>query len=185
VLPPPASKERSSGFFFCGKDRSSLHYGSSSGSGSVLMGSGTISSRPPEPQHLANSRTTCPVCHTQLKLLQIKLREVFECPSCKERLSLSDGYQNVMRFAAAFAFCSLVLLTLILLTDWIPGNLGAWLTYPVSYGFATSCKFLYRRAFTRLFPPRLQRGTPHFITLNLAARPRTKAAEGEDNETNE
>ncbi|HMH80488.1 MAG TPA: CPBP family intramembrane glutamic endopeptidase [Candidatus Acidoferrum sp.] len=129
--------------------------------------------------------TTCPVCHTQLKLLQIKLSEVFECPSCKERLSLSDGYQNVMRFAAAFGFCSLVLLTLILLTDWIPGNLGAWLTYPVSYGFATSCLFLYRRAFTRLFPPRLQRGTPHFITLNLAVRPRTKAAEGEDNETNE
>ena len=76
-------------------------------------------------------------------------------------------------------------LTLILLTDWIPGHLGAWLTYPVSYGFATSCLFHYRRAFTRLFPPRLQPGTPHFITLNLAARPRTKAADGEDNETND
>ena len=104
--------------------------------------------------------TKCPVCQTHLKLLQIKLSEVFECPSCKEPLSLSDGYQNVMRFAAAFGFCSLTLCTLILLTDWIPGNLGAWLSYPVSYGVATSSLFLYRRAFTRLFPPRLQRGTP-------------------------
>jgi len=29
-----------------------------------------------------------------LKLLQIKLSEVFECPSCREPLSLSDGYQK-------------------------------------------------------------------------------------------
>lgn len=40
--------------------------------------------------------TKCPVCQTHLKLLQIKLSEVFECPSCREPLSLSDGYQNVM-----------------------------------------------------------------------------------------
>src|SRR5260370_23893226 len=46
--------------------------------------------------------TKCPVCQTHLKLLQIKLSEVFECPACREPLSLSDGYQNVMRFAAAF-----------------------------------------------------------------------------------
>jgi hypothetical protein len=124
--------------------------------------------------------TKCPVCHTDLKLLQIKLSEVFECPSCKERLSLSDGYQNIMRFAAAFGFCSLILCTLILLTDWIPGNLGAWLTYPVSYGVATSCLFLYRKTFTRLFPLRLQRGTPHFITLGLEGRNESKSNKGED-----
>jgi uncharacterized protein YbaR (Trm112 family) len=53
--------------------------------------------------------TKCPVCRTQLKLLQIKLSDVFECPSCKEPLSLSDSYQNVMRFAAAFGFGSLIL----------------------------------------------------------------------------
>src|SRR5439155_478289 len=81
--------------------------------------------------------------------------------------------QNVMRFATAFGFCSLILCTLILLTDWLPGNLGAWLTYPVSYGVATSGLFLYRRAFTRLFPPRLQRGTPYFITLNLRSEEHT------------
>src|SRR5439155_25234969 len=35
--------------------------------------------------------TKCPVCQTHLKLLQIKLSEVFECPSCREPLSLSDS----------------------------------------------------------------------------------------------
>ena len=128
--------------------------------------------------------TKCPVCRANLKLLQIKLSEVFECPSCKEPLSLSDGYQNVMRFAAAFGFGSLVLCTLILLTSWIPGNLGARLTYPVSYGVATSSLFLYRSTFTRLFPPRLQRGTPYFITLNLEDRHRPKAGNGEGSDSN-
>jgi hypothetical protein len=124
--------------------------------------------------------TKCPVCQAHLKLLQIKLSEVFECPSCGESLSLSDGYQNVMRFAAAFGFGSVILCTIILLTSWLPGNLGAWLTYPVSYGIATSALFLYRRAFTRLFPPRLQRGTPYFITLNLDGRQKPQAGKGED-----
>jgi hypothetical protein len=115
-----------------------------------------------------------------LKLLQIKLSEVFECLSCKELLSLSDGYQNVMRFVAAFGFGSLTLLTLILLTSWLPGNVGAWLTYPVSYGFATSSVFIYRRAFTRLLPPKLQRGTPYFITLNIDRRQHSKGSNGEE-----
>jgi len=128
--------------------------------------------------------TRCPVCQTHLKLLQIKLSEVFECPSCREPLSLSDGYQNVMRFAAAFGFGSLILCSLILLQHWIPGNLAYWLTYPVSYGAATSALFLYRRAFTRLFPPTLQRGTPHFITLNLGGRHKSKASNGEDHDSN-
>ena len=128
--------------------------------------------------------TKCPVCHTHLKLLQIKLSEVFECPSCKEPLSLSDSYQNVMRFAAAFGFCSLILCSLVLLQHWLPGNLAYWLTYPVSYGAATSALFLYRRAFTRLFPPTLQRGTPYFITLNLGGRHKSKASNGEDHDNN-
>jgi hypothetical protein len=128
--------------------------------------------------------TKCPVCQAHLKLLQIKLSEVFECPSCGESLSLSDGYQNVMRFAAAFGFGSLVLCTIILLTIWLPGNLGAWLTYPVSYGVATSCLFLYRKTFVRLFPPRLQRGTPYFITLNLEGRHKPKATKDENEDSN-
>jgi len=124
--------------------------------------------------------TKCPVCQAHLKLLQIKLSEVFECPSCKEPLSLSDTYQNVMRFVAAAGFCSLLLCTILLLKDWIPSNLVFWVTYPVSYGVATSALFLYRRAFTRLFPPRLQRGTPYFITLNLEDRYKSKASNDED-----
>jgi hypothetical protein len=124
--------------------------------------------------------TKCPVCQTHLKLLQVKLGEVFECPSCGERLSLSDGYQNVMRFAAAFGFGCLNLCTILLLINWVPANLVFWMTFPVSYGAATSGLFLYRRTFTRLFPPRLQRGTPYFITLGLASSHKSKASNDDD-----
>ena len=128
--------------------------------------------------------TKCPVCQASLKLLQIKLSEVFECPSCKEPLSLSDTYQNVMRFAAALGFFSLFICTLAQLIHWLPGNLGVWLSYPVSYGAATSGLFLYKRAFTRVFPPRLQRGTPYFITLNLEGRRESKTGNGEHQDSN-
>jgi hypothetical protein len=124
--------------------------------------------------------TKCPVCNKRVELLQIKLSDVFECPSCGELLSLSDGYQNVMRFAAAFGFGSFVICTMLLLIDWVPANLVVWLTYPISYGAATSALFLYRRTFTRLFPPRLQRGTPYVITLNLDGRRKSKAGDNED-----
>lgn len=118
--------------------------------------------------------TKCHVCQGNVKLLQVKMSDVFECPSCKASLSVSDGYQNVMRFAAAFSFGSLIILTIALLKDWVPNNLVFWLTYPVSYGVATSGIFLYRRLFTRLFPPRLQPGTPNIITLNLKVRHKPK-----------
>lgn len=127
--------------------------------------------------------TRCPVCQAHLKLLQIKMSEVFECPSCNASLSVSDGYQNVLRFTAAFSFGSLIVLTILLLKDWVPSNLVFWLTYPVSYGVATSGIFLYRRVFTRIFPPRLQRGTPNFITLNLEGRRESKTSNGKDNAT--
>jgi hypothetical protein len=123
--------------------------------------------------------TKCPVCRTRLKLLQIKLSDVFECPSCREQLSLSDAYQNVMRFSAAFGFCSLVICTMVLLINWVPANLVVWFTYPVSYGVATSALFLYRRTFTRLFPPRLQRGTPYLITLDLSGRQKPRSNDGD------
>ncbi len=124
--------------------------------------------------------TKCPVCHSDLKLLQIKMSDVFECPSCKASLSVSDGYKNVLKFVAAFSFCSLIIITILLLKDWVPGKLVFWLTYPVSYGVATSGIFFYRRLFTRLFPPRLQRGTPNFITLNLGGRHQSETTDGED-----
>jgi hypothetical protein len=127
--------------------------------------------------------TKCPVCQTHLKLLQIKLSEVFECPACREQLSLSDGYQNVMRFAAAFGFGSWNLCTILLLKDWVPANLVFWLALPLLYGAMTSGLFLYRRAFTRVFPPRLQRGTPYFITLNLEGRHKSKVS-SDDHDNN-
>lgn len=128
--------------------------------------------------------TRCPVCQVNLKLLQIKMSEVFACPSCRETLSLSDAYENLMRFSGAFAFCCLNLCTVVLLTSWLPGDVGLWLTLPVSYGLATSGLFLYRRAFVRLVPPRLQRGTPHFVTLNLGHRQGPKTNNGEDHDRN-
>jgi hypothetical protein len=125
--------------------------------------------------------TKCPVCHTSLGLLQIKLSEVFECPACKETLSVSDGYRNSMRFAAVLGYCLLIICTISLLVYSLPpGNLAYLLIYPVAYGAATSALFLYRRVFTRLFPPRLQRGTPYFVTLNLEDRRPPKSGNGED-----
>jgi len=118
--------------------------------------------------------TRCPVCRTPLRLLQIKLTDEFECSACKETLSLSDGCRNTMRFSAALGFLFVVFFSLILLNDLLPSNLAYWFLYPVSYGVATSVAFLYKRAFTRLFPPRLQRGKPYFVALNLENRQRSK-----------
>lgn len=109
----------------------------------------------------------------------MKLNEVFECPACKESLSVSDSYQNAMRFTEALGFCSLIFCTILILHLWFPERLLYWLTYPVSYGAATSLFFLYRRTFTRLFPPRLQRGTPYFVTLDLKGRQSKASSEKE------
>ena len=144
--------------------------------------------RLPEDSHIRKTwqipGTKCPVCEAPLKLLQIRLSEVFECPSCKESLSLSDSYQNVMRFGGAFGFCSLIVCTLVLLTFWVPDKLVVWLTYPIAYGAATSGLFLYRKTFTRIFPPRLQRGTPYFITLDLKGRRESHTGKGERRDNN-
>ena len=117
--------------------------------------------------------TKCPVCQTSLKLLQIKLSDVFSCPSCKEPLSLSDTYQNMMRFAGAFVLVCVLFCSIFSLMIWLPLNIGicAALSYVVTLGFETSGFLLYQKTFVRLFPPRLQRGTPYFITMNLASRP--------------
>lgn len=126
--------------------------------------------------------TKCPVCQAHLKLLQIKLSDLFECPSCGAQLSVSDAYQNVMRFIAALGFGSIILGTLLLLHLWLPDKLVYCLTYPVSYGFMTSGFLLYKKAFTRLFPPRLQRGTPYLITLNLNGGRESKTSKVEEKE---
>src|SRR5215472_4922973 len=121
--------------------------------------------------------TKCPVCRTNLKLLQVKMSGVFECPSCKASLSVSDGYQNVMRFTAAFSFCSLLVLTILLLKDLVPSNLVFWLTYPVSYGVATSGIFLYRRllqdSFLRDYNQGLQTSSPSILSVATNPRPAT------------
>ncbi|MBS1840311.1 MAG: CPBP family intramembrane metalloprotease [Acidobacteria bacterium] len=126
--------------------------------------------------------TRCPVCQESLGLLQIKLKEVFECPFCKATLSVSDVYQELMRFGGAFVFLLVLFCSIVLLTFWLPYYLGVLLTYPVTLGVMTSGFLLYQRTFVRLFPPRLQRGTPYFIRLNLGSRRESK---GNNTETDE
>jgi hypothetical protein len=114
--------------------------------------------------------TKCPVCGASLSLLQVELAEVFQCPACGEPLSLSDGYQNTMRFAGGTALFSLSFCSIAFFYGQIPFNLALWFIYPVTWGAMTSGASLYKRVFTRLFPPQLQRGTPNFITLDLEGR---------------
>lgn len=118
------------------------------------------------------SGTKCPVCSSSLKLLQIKLSDVFECPSCRESLSVSDTYQNIMRFAGASVLLFVIFCSYILARIWLSLNEGicALLSNLVTLGIETSGLLLYRKTFTRLFPPRLQRGTPYFITMHLGSR---------------
>src|SRR6266481_6145577 len=129
--------------------------------------------------------TKCPVCRRSLGLLQIKLSEVFECPSCKATLSVSDAYQGLMRFAGAFVLLFVLFCSIFLLTFWLPYYLGVLLTYPVTLGVMTSGFLLYQRTFVRLFPPQLQRGTPYFITLNLDPRRESKSDGSGDQEKNQ
>ena len=131
--------------------------------------------------------TKCPVCRRSLGLLQIKLSEVFDCPSCKEPLSVSDTYQNIMRFAGASILVFVLFCSTFLFMIWFPFHISVcvFLSYPVTLGIETSGLLLYRRTFVRLFPPQLQRGTPYFITLNLDPRRESKSDGSGDQEENQ
>ena len=124
--------------------------------------------------------TKCPVCQKTLELLQIRLKDVFECPSCNATLSVSDAYQEIQRFVGAFGFLFTLFCSIVLLTIWLPYYLGVLLTYPITLAVMTSGFLLYQRTFVRLFPPQLQRGTPYFITLNLGPRRESKKTSSED-----
>ncbi len=128
------------------------------------------------------SGTKCPVCGSALELLQIKLSDVFDCPSCKEPLSVSDSYQNTMRFVGGFVLLLVIFCSYILLRIWLSLNEGvcALLSYIVTLGIETSGLLLYRKTFTRLFPPRLQPGTPYFITMNLGSHSASLPSNGEE-----
>jgi hypothetical protein len=53
------------------------------------------------------------------------------------------------------------------------------LTYPVTLGVMPSGFLLYQRTLVRVFPPRLQRGNPYFITLNLDPHRKSKSDGGD------
>ena len=108
----------------------------------------------------------CPVCKTRLTRFQIKLTEAFRCPSCHERLSVSDEYRNTMRWAGIFAYMFFFVCSLALFYEQIPESLAFWLVWPIAWGSGTSALLLYQR----LFPPQVQYGDPHFVSLNLDAR---------------
>ena len=118
----------------------------------------------------------CPLCGTQLSRLQVKMTEAFRCPSCREQISVSEGYRTAMRLAAIFAYVSLYVATLALFYKQIPERVTLWLAWPVSWGVGTSGLLLYQR----VFPPKLQYGEPHFLTLNLEDRRPPNSSDLED-----
>jgi hypothetical protein len=105
----------------------------------------------------------CPICKAQLSRFQIKIRDPFDCPSCHEQISVSDGYRRAMRWAGLSAYLILYASTTVLLERKISDTLYIILVWPVAFGVGTSGLLLYQR----LFPPQLQYGSPTFITLNL------------------
>jgi hypothetical protein len=105
----------------------------------------------------------CPVCNAQLSRFQIKTRDPFDCPSCREQISVSDGYRKAMRWAGLSAYLILYVCTMALLDKQISETLAILVLWPVAFGVGTSALLLYQR----VFPPQLQYGSPTFITLNL------------------
>jgi hypothetical protein len=108
----------------------------------------------------------CPICQAQLSRFQIRIRDPFDCPSCHEQISVSDGYRRGMRWAGLSAYLILFVSTTVLLEKEISYTLYVLLVWPIAFGVGTSCLLLYQR----LFPPQLQYGSPTFITLNLEHR---------------
>jgi hypothetical protein len=116
----------------------------------------------------------CPACKAQLSRLQIKIRDPFDCPSCHEQISVSDGYRTAMKWAGLSAYLVLYAATLLLLDRQISETMAILVLWPVAFGVGTSGLLLYQR----VFPPRLQYGSPTFITLNLEQRrPQTNDSE--------
>jgi hypothetical protein len=105
----------------------------------------------------------CPICKAQLSRFQIKMRDLFDCPSCHEQISVSDGYRRAMRWVGLSAYLIFAAATMVLLENQISDTLFILLVWPVVFGVGTSGLLLYQR----LFPPQLQYGSPTFITLNL------------------
>jgi hypothetical protein len=83
-----------------------------------------------------------------------------------------------MRWAAALSYMLLFVCSVALLYDKIQeqdGGIAIWLVGPIAWGAGTSLLFLYQR----VFPPTLQYGETHFLTLNLD-EPRPPHSNGDD-----
>lgn len=105
----------------------------------------------------------CPVCKAQLNRFQIKMRDPFNCPSCHQQISVSDGYRRAMRWVGLSAYLILYASTAVLLERQMSDTLQIILVWPIAFGAGTSGFLLYQR----VFPPQLQYGSPTFITLDL------------------
>jgi len=117
----------------------------------------------------------CPMCKAQLSRFQIKIRDPFDCPSCHQQISVSDGYRTAMRWAGLSAYLILYVSTVALLDKQISETLAILVLWPVAFGVGTSGLLRYQR----VFPPQLQYGSPTFITLNLENR-RSDASDSEN-----
>ena len=123
----------------------------------------------------------CPVCKAQLSRFQIRMRDPFDCPSCHQQISVSDGYRKAMRWAGLSAYVILYVCTMTLLERQMSETLAILLLWPIAFGVGTSGLLLYQR----VFPPRLQYGSPSFITLNIAnGRSDANYSENERDKTN-
>ena len=126
-----------------------------------LWGVGQFS--PEESPKLWMRGIRCPFCKTQLSRFQIRLTEPFDCTSCHEQISVSDGYRRAMRWIAVSGYLILYACTAVLLEKEVSDTLFVFLVWPVAFGVGTSGFLLYQR----VFPPQLQYGSPTFITLGL------------------
>lgn len=118
----------------------------------------------------------CPICGARLNRFQIQMRDPFDCPSCHKQVSVSDSYRRAMVWVGTAAYLILAAATLLLLEHQVSDTLATLALWPIAFGIGTSGWFLYQR----VFPPRLQYGSPTFIALNLER----KCSDPSDSENN-
>jgi predicted RNA-binding Zn-ribbon protein involved in translation (DUF1610 family) len=110
-------------------------------------------------------RMKCPFCQTRLSFPDVDLRDAFHCPTCDELLQISSRYRFFLHCAwlASWILFLVVLLSLRFSSDSFSNVAVIWLFMGVVLG----ANVVLVRSALLIFPPKLQRGTQYFTTLNL------------------
>ncbi len=113
-------------------------------------------------------RMKCPFCQARLGFPEVDLRAAFHCPTCGELLQISSRYRFFLRCAwlASWILLLVVLLGLRFPSDSLSNAAVIWLFMGVVVG----ANFVLVRSALVIFPPKLQRGLPYFITLKLGRK---------------